>query len=120
MNNVFEMAMAAIPRVEFSVQKFVSRAPNDFGVLINVYTAPVSYWGCVQPVKNTKYEALGLQFGKNYITVWGEVEMNGIDRQAVADRILYNGKTFNVVSSSDWMAYNGWSSVIAVEEKLED
>jgi len=117
MNNLLQMAMNIIPRVQFQHKAFVSQEPNDIGFVIPTYGDPVTVWGCVQAVENSAYTQLGLEFGKNYISVWGQIAMLGIDKQEVADQIIYDSKTFNVVKSTDWMNYNGWTSVIAVEVK---
>jgi hypothetical protein len=111
------MAMRIIPRVQFQVKKFVSQEISDIGFVVSTYDEPVTVWGCVQAVDNSAYQQLGLEFGKNYISVWAEIAMLGIDKKEVADQIIYDSKTFNVVKSTDWINYNGWSSVIAVESK---
>lgn len=117
MNNLLADALSVIPRSEFQIKKFVSQIPNERGILVPVYAAPVSVSGIVEAVKNTAYLALGLEFGKNYIRAWGEVSMSGIDTQEVADRIIYNGRTYTVISATDWVLFNGWTSVVAVEDK---
>jgi hypothetical protein len=117
MNNLLKMALSIIPRVQFQVKRFASQVPNDIGLTVPTYAAPVTVWGCVQAVDNSAYQQLGLEFGKNYIAVWAEIAMLGIDKQEVSDQIIYDSKTFNVVTSTDWMNYNGWSSIIAVESK---
>lgn len=117
MNNLLNSALSIIPRVPFQVQKFQSETINAIRVKVAAYSAPVDVFGIVEAVDNAAYQQLGLEFGKNYIQVWGEIGMLGLDKQEIADRILFNGKTFNVVKSTDWLFYNGWSSVIAVENK---
>jgi len=117
MGNLLNLAMSVIPRVQFGVEKYVSNSTNSIGIKAPIYATPVSFWGCVQAVENSAYQKLNLEFGKNYIQVWGETDILGLDKQEVADRIVYNGRTFNVEKSTDWMDYNGWSSVIAVEDK---
>ena len=117
MNNLLASALSIIPRVPFQVQKFDTEAINDLGYKVPVFSAQIDALGIVEAVDNATYQQLGLEFGKNYIQVWGELEMLGLDKQEIADRIIFNGKTFNVVKSTDWLFYNGWSSVIAVEDK---
>jgi hypothetical protein len=117
MNNLLADALSIIPRSTFQLKKFVSQSTNERGIVVPTYAAPVSVSGIVEAVKNTAYQALGLEFGKNYIRAWGEVSMAGIDTQEVADRIIYNGKTYTIINTTDWLLYNGWTSVIAVEDK---
>jgi len=117
MNNVLSMALSIIPRVPFMLKRFSSRTRSDIGLIVPTYSDPVEVWGIVQAVDNSAYQQLGLEFGKNYISVWAEIAMQGIDKQEVADQIIYDSKTFNIITSTDWINYNGWSSVIAVEAK---
>lgn len=117
MNNLLSDALSVIPRSVFQVKKFSSKTVNERGIVVPVYADPVSVSGIVEAVKNTAYQALGLEFGKNYIMAWAEYSMAGIDTQEVADRIIYNGKTYTVINTTDWLLYNGWTSVIAVEDK---
>jgi hypothetical protein len=117
MNNLLNLAMSIIPRVEFQVEKYAAKATNELGNVVATFSDAVTVQGCVQAVENSAYQDLGLEFGKNYIEAWAEIAMLGLDKQDTADRITYNGATYNVVKSTDWLNYNGWTSVIAVEDK---
>lgn len=117
MNNLLNAALSIIPRVEFQLKKYESKSENDIGNVVATFSDSVTIYGCVQAVENSAYQSLGLEFGKNYIEVWAETEMLGLDKQDFGDRIIYNGSTYNVVKSTDWMNYNSWTSVVAVEDK---
>ena len=117
LGNLLNMALSIIPRSTFSLERYTGSAINSIGLVGSTFSAPVEVSGIVQAVENSAYKALGLEFGKNYIQVWGETEMIGLDKQKVADHIVYNGRSFNVEKSTDWITYNGWSSVVAVEDK---
>lgn len=119
MNNLLSKALSVIPQSIFTVENFLSRTANDYGIYVNTYDEPVTATGIIQAVENSAYQTLGLEFGKYYVQVWSLTTLRGIDKQEVADRIIYNSQTFNVIKSVDWMTYNGWNSVIAVEEKAD-
>jgi hypothetical protein len=116
-DNLLNLANSIIPRSTFDFRKYTGSATNSIGIRGPTYASDVAVSGIVQAVDNAAYQALKLEFGKNYIQVWGEVEMLGLDKQEGADQIIYNNRTYNVEKSTDWMVYNSWTSVIAVEDK---
>jgi hypothetical protein len=117
MNNLLKMALSIIPKSAFTLESFSSKTTNTLGYSVNVFSTAEAQSGIVQVIQNSTYQSLGLDFSQNYIEVWAETAINGLDKQEVADRIIYNGGTYNVIKSNDWSVYNGWSSVVAVEDK---
>lgn len=117
MNNLLRQALSIIPKSTFTLSRYSSETINSIGYAVNVFLSALPQSGIIQAVQNSEYQKLGLDFTQNYIEVWAETQINGIDKQAVADQIGYNGETFNVIKSNDWSTYNGWSSCIAVQDK---
>jgi len=117
MNNLLNSALSIIPKSAFTIEKFSSNSVNALGYEVNVYSSAVAGVGIVEAVQNSAYQKLGLDFAKNYIEVWANSELSGIDKQESADRIIYNGGTYTVINSNDWNIYNGWSSALAVKNK---
>jgi len=119
LGNLLNLAHSIIPTSTFQVQKYSgTNTVSEIGFKIPIFNAPVDVEkGIVEAVENAAYRNLGLEFGKNYIQAWSSVGMLGLDRQEVADQIIYNGMVYNVEKSTDWVTYNEWGSVIAVEDK---
>ena len=117
MPNLLEEALKIIPAAEFQWLKFAGNADNEMGRTVPAYAAPVTVAGSVQEVPSAMYDQLGLQRSKNYKTFFGSRFMQSLGRggQENPDRMLYQGKTYEVVDASDWYTYNGWAYVIGVE-----
>lgn len=116
-NNLLEEALQIIPASVFRLQKFIGNTTNERGLDIAEYAAPVEVRGSVQDMDGSLYQELGLDLSKNYRTFYGSKLMEGLGRniQAMPDRIIYDGKIWEVVNAAHWYGYNGWTYVIGVE-----
>lgn len=116
-NNLLKQALQIIPPSAFYLQKFTGNTVNELGNDVSSYAEPVKLTGSVQAVDSATYQELGLDFNKNYKTFFAGSIMQSLGRngQESPDRLIYQGKVYEVVNANDWYAYNGWTYVIGVE-----
>ncbi len=115
-NNILSVALSAIGSTAVNYFQYSSRTTNAGGVMLTNYLAPQTITtGSVQAVSKTKYEALGLDFEKTYIS-W-HVSMNAIDlkRDISGDVIEVLGRRWQLGGSNDWFGIDGWKSLTAVD-----
>lgn len=119
--NVLTPAMAATSILgcnkTFTFYKYESAVIDEMGRDVPSYADPVTYTGSIQPVQNKMYEQLGLDLNKNYKTVFCSQLIKSIAENVQPDRIIYDGKTYEVVENKNWYETNGYSKILMVEIK---
>lgn len=115
-SNLLAQALGIIQPQTVQWRAFVSRTENSVGDTIPVFAAPVDLPQCsMQPVNKNLYQQLGLNFDKNYSTLWvfGPVKPTGRDRDG--DIILFAGKTWQCSSDRDWSNVGEYTRMLCVE-----
>jgi hypothetical protein len=69
----------------------------------------------VQAVPMSRYENLGLDFQKRYVSLFAPADITGVARDRSGDRFVWNGAHFDVVKESNWYAQDGWTNIVGVE-----
>lgn len=123
MKNLLNLALPLINTVvdassgEFRFRSMQGEEVNEIGVPVPSYGEWNLCRGSVQPVPRSRYEALGLDWSKNYINAWGSVVMATVTETNQPDQILWRGKLWNVTTITEWNPQDGWMNVTAVEER---
>lgn len=118
-SNLLKKANRLIPFEKIVFQKWTGNTFQD-GIAVPTFAEGVEFSASVQPVRTEIYEKLGLDFQKDYVTVHASVQMNGTDKQATPDRMVYDGYIWNVQKSNNWFKYDGWSSAVFVRIKIAE
>jgi len=118
-HNVLNRALTLIPRVKFEYRKFLGVETNQFGQSVQSFGPWTEVYGMESPgmvsafggknMEEVEYKALGLDPSKRTITVW----LSGVDIGATVgenggDQIRFEGETFNILNTENWLGYNGW------------
>lgn len=119
-SNILNKAMRIVAKQSVQWLKFVSRSTNEIGYNVPVYEEAVNITGSFQPIPRNMYEAYGLDLLKNYATFYTSSTLADVGRDSNGDRIIFNGKTWQVQSSNDWAAVDGWQGLLCVQIKPED
>jgi hypothetical protein len=109
------MAQRVIPPQAVTWERMTGRAENAAGYTVPTYAPAVPIRGNVQPVPQTKYQALGLDFNREYVTLHTPAGVVAVGRDESGDRITYNGATYLCESLTDWSGQAGWVAVVAVK-----
>lgn len=114
-SNLLRRAARLIKLQAVDYYQDAGRTANDIGVDVTAYLPAVSIQASVQPVALDDYQQLGLDFGKNYVTLYSQTPLIGVARDVSGDVFTYNSKVYQVRSPTDWLAQDGWNAVTAVE-----
>lgn len=101
----------------FLFYKWIGNTVDSMGRDVPEFAPPIPATGSIQAVSNKMYEQLGLDLNKNYKIVFSPVLIQSIAEKIQPDRILYNGRTYEVVENKDWYETNGYTKVLMVELK---
>ena len=119
--NLLNKAFSVIPQQSFTYYKFKTETVNDIGIKQQVYENGVTYNGSVQAVDSKMYQALGLDFSKEYIQIFSSLNIQNVNRdQQSPDKVVWNNKEYLVVNCSDWYKQDGWTNILAVENVEEE
>lgn len=114
--NLLEDALSVIPsQAEVQYLQAVSRTTNAAGYDENQFAPPVPVELCsVQAVPRTRYEVLGLDYQKDYVTWYVPRAVVGLQRNTSGDRMTWNGMLYQLQNETDWSGQDGWTAVICV------
>ena len=116
-SNTLAMAMSVLGRTPVSYFKFSGRTTNAGGVMLTTYSSAVTISsGSVQAISKQKYEALGLDWEKSYIS-WYVPNLDAVDlaRDVSGDVIEVLGRRWQLMGSNNWLLIDGWKSLVAVD-----
>lgn len=114
-SNLLKLALTVIGSQLVQYQSFVSKETNAAGIKVPTYAAVVPLKGSFQPVARQYYNQMGLDFNKEYCNWYDpNATVNDLGRDRKGDRIIFAGKVFEALSSSDWKAVDGWNGTIFV------
>lgn len=115
-SNILSQALSVLGHTSVNYFQYAGRITNAGGVMLTTYSTPILVSGSVQPVKRSKYETMGLDFEKNYIT-WFVMNIGVIDleRDVSGDVIETLGRRWQLVGLNNWYQIDGWKSVLGID-----
>lgn len=114
-SNLLSKALRVIRAQPVSYYLNTGRTRNSNGIYDADYAAPKAILGSVQAVPLNNYKALDLDFARNYVTLYTNTPLIGVQRDVSGDLFAFAGKVYQCVSTTDWLAMDGWNSVMAVQ-----
>jgi hypothetical protein len=117
-SNILKSALRVIASQTVDYYQDIGRDNNIIGLDLTSYAPPAKIRGSVQAVPLSAYEALGLDFGKNYVTLYTGTPLIGVERDVSGDIFTFSGKIYQCKATTNWIAIDGWNAVIAVEVKI--
>jgi len=113
-SNLLTMAFQIISQQTLIYYKFAGRSLNALGQDVSMYNIPISIKGSFQPVPRRLYQALGLDFQKEYFNFYVPQAIIDIGRDVSSDQLVFNNKTYQCLSNTEWEAIDGWVAVLCV------
>ena len=123
MVNLLELVLPVVGNVvdseqsEFDYRCLEGEEINELGVKVATYGPWAHCKGSVQPVQRSRYEALGLDWAKNYISIWGSIVLTDLSTAKQPSQILWQGSLWNVTALTEWNPHNGWMNCTAVWDR---
>lgn len=129
--NLLRRALTVIPKSSFEYRRVVSVSTNSIGNSIATFSEWTSVLGAVQPGLTFSFNArgissmvdilqtkkIGIDISKDMITVFVKgIDLVNVHFKEQPDQIRYDGRTFNIISISNWFPYDDWKSLVCVED----
>lgn len=114
-SNLYALAATVIAQQLVQYYQDNGRTTNTLGLDVTAYLPAVDLRGSVQAVPRSKYEQLGLDMQKNYITFYTMKNVLDLERDVSGDQIVYAGVRYECISANDWFAMDGWVGVLCAE-----
>lgn len=90
---------------------------NDIGNEVPAVKLQETYTGSVQAVSNKMFEQMGLDLSRNYKLVYCPQLVQSIAEKEVTGKILYDGRTWDIIENQNWFETNGFTKFIMCENK---
>lgn len=114
-SNLLKKAFKVISKDTFIYRQFDSRDTNSIGIDVPAYKPDVTLKGSIQAVPRRLYQQHGLDWKKHYITIYSSDTIEGVNRDTSGDRVIFDGKLFQVLDETDWTPIDGWDGVMCIE-----
>lgn len=114
--NLLAMALGLIASETVEYFGAASRAKQVNGTYLTTYAPSVTVEECsVQAIDRTKYQAMGLDFQKTYITWYVPNQaFTTVKRGTSGDVIEWNGGRYQLSNGIDWTGQDDWGSAVCV------
>ena len=115
--NILAEALKLIGSQTVRYYKATNRTKTAAGFFNSQFAAGVDITqGSVQAVPRSKYQILGLELQKKYVTWFvPQLAVVTLERGTSGDEFEYNGERFQAESVTDWAAQDGWLEVLGVK-----
>ena len=115
--NILSEALRLINPQTVKFFKTTNRTKTPAGLFVAAFAAGVDVaQGSLQAVPRTRYQVLGLELSKKYVTWFvPSVAVAGLERGTSGDQFEYNGERFQAESVTDWAGQDGWLEVLGVK-----
>lgn len=115
-SNILLQALGAIARTPVQYFPDLGRVTSATGRDVTTLGAPVTVNDSqVQPVPRNRYENMGLDYQKNYVTWYVSQQVIDVDRDVSGDQIVYAGKRYQCESNTAWFVQDGWNAVLCCQ-----
>lgn len=112
--NILNLALTVIAPQSLLYYAYTGRTSNDIGVLESTYAEPVPVFGSFQPVPNSVYSYMGLDFKKEYWMFYSSNNILNLNRGRSGDKLEFNAKEYEVMDADEWHAIDGWNGTLCV------
>lgn len=116
MTSLIESAWRLIPPSKILYRRFKSRTIDEYGRFENSYFPLEEGRGNIMSVSSDLYRNLGLDFQKEYKSVYTDINIKALKEQEAPDIIEFDGKPWSIVQITDWSEM-GFVNVLVVRDK---
>lgn len=114
-SNLLNRALRLVGSKTVAYSSFAGRELNDVGIYVPLFSNVVEVIGSVQAVPRSVYQSIGLDWQKNYVMFYTTKIVIDVERSKAGDRFVHDGKTWQVLSQTDWSPIDGWTGALAVQ-----
>lgn len=95
------------------------RQLNSVGIWVTSYEPMVKMEASVQATDRNTYLQYGLDFQRNYLTLFVPYDTFDLTRQKSGDQFVIDGIRYQLESEVPWFAFDGWVMLTIVQIKVE-
>jgi hypothetical protein len=114
-SNLFRRAIKLIKPTTIQYYRWNGRTLNAVKQWISDYAPAVTIKASVQSVPRSVYKQFGLELQKQYIKFFAPVDFFDLARDTAGDKVVWNGRLYQINSQTDWFVQDGWASCIAAD-----
>jgi hypothetical protein len=115
-SNLLAQALTMIASQAVTYYADAGRATSATGRDVTAFAPGVTInLGSVQAVPRTRYEAMGLDYSKSYVTWFVPRSVLGVARDRSGDQFEWNGRRYDVESVTPWFAQDGWDEILGID-----
>ena len=97
--------------------RFTGRDTSATGRDVSAFAPGVTIpLGSVQAVPRTRYESMGLDNSKSYVTWFVMANALGVERDRAGDEFEWNGRRYGIESVTPWFAQDGWNEILGIDK----
>lgn len=112
--NLLALALGVIARQPVYLLRFAQNVRQATGVDLAQYEAPEVATGSVQPVSKSNYERLGLDWSKDYVSLFTSIDVRTLGRDGAGDVFIYQDRYYHAQDRTNWIGQDGWNEVLGV------
>lgn len=109
------MALRVIARQSFQYYRTNGRTVASNGQYVTAYNSPVCTSGSAQPMPRELNQNYGLDFNQHGFKFYAARDVIDVGRDVAGDQIVFEGKYYQVLSSTPWRGIDGWNEIVCVE-----
>lgn len=118
-SNLLKTALSVIGSTSVNWFAYAGETTGPTGLVTSSYAAPVTInKGSVQPVPRDRYEQMGLDWAKSYVT-WYVPNFNAQsirrDPNGNGDVIETGGRRYQCIGDNPWFGIDGWNGVVCAD-----
>ena len=120
MINVLDAALSVLPKQVITYKKFKSRAPGPIGIIANVYYAPITVIGSIQPADAQTLYQMGIANTGDIWFLWVKSNVLSTSELDSNDIIVdEQGNVYNIFRSDKWSSYpdQDWNRIFVRRAK---
>lgn len=114
--NLLSQALSVIAPQSVVYFAFTGRTVTATRREVSAYAAGVTInAGSVQAVPRTRYQAMGLDNSKSYVTWFVPRSVLGVERDRGTDQFAWAGRRYDVLAITPWFAQDGWVEILGID-----
>lgn len=115
-SNLLRSALSVIARQTVILYRWTGSVTNAAGLDVSSYAAAETVTeGSVQAVPRNRYDALGLDYSRNYVAWFTTAAARGVERDRAPDQFTYGGRLYDVQLVTPWNLQDGWNEVLGID-----
>jgi len=114
--NLLSQALTMIASQSVTYYADTGRTTSATGRDVTVFAPGVAVTlGSVQAVPRTRFQSMGLDYSRSYVTWFVPRSILGVERDRSGDEFEWNGRRYKVEAVTPWFAQDGWVEVLGID-----